>query len=200
MACVVALHGCSAAEPDPVRAERQQQRSTDGPLSVDGVVGGQSFLPPEPDTARWRASQGSFPLCTTGEGLTLEGVRTEGEPAPLAVEPWVVDRVPTTSRFVTFGGVLGSPPTFDEPYASADYLRGRYVGLEGATVDEPCPGTMVTESGIEVVLAVETDQEGAVVAGFWIDYRSGGELYALWVDWTMILCGDATPRGRCRGR
>lgn len=194
------LVGCSGPgeDPFPDRPETSSGRSADGPLSVDGIAGGQSYLAPRSRPERWTASQGSFQLCTTDEPVTLKGVRLAGERQPLSVTPWLVSDTPKSSRDVTFGGVLGSPPDFAEPYADDGFfLRGSYTDeFDGTVIDDPCPAKTVQEGYSEVVLALETDSAGARVPYFWIDYRVGEEEYTLRVDWTIVLCGTEITK-RC---
>ena len=185
-ACVLGLGACTSDD--------------DGPLSVGDPAGGFSFLgpdgPPQQRPDRWWASTGSFALCTEGPEVTMEGVRLEGDGVPH--EAWLLSDVPPIDDdLVSFGYQLGRPPEFSEPYADQGLVGGSYRRAEGAVVDVACPAPFVTEGGTELVLATRADGETAEMPGFWIDYSADGESHSLFVDWTIVLCGEQ-PHERCR--
>ena len=186
--------GCTGDDP-ATAGPGAGDRATDGPLTVSSSAGGMAFLAPRPTPKTWIASQGSFGLCTSGDPVTLEGIRFQAKREPLSVTPWLVSNA--TGPYSTFGSVLGSPPDFAQPYGDGlDTLRGTYTdGVAGAVIDEPCPDKGVKDGYSELVVAVETTAAGTDIRRLWLDYTVDDQTYTAAIDWRIILCGtEVTTR------
>lgn len=59
-------------------------------------------------------------------------------------------------------------------------------------ITQPCSemtGTEVLREFTELFFVIETDNGGADIREAYVDYRTGGQLYRLEIDWEMITCG-----------
>jgi len=178
--------------------QQELSRSDDGPLSVGGIVGGVSVNEPREDP--WRASFGTFFLCTEdGATVHLEDVRAPGDPAPRAVRAVLhAKREGAAASPERFGSRLGSPPDWDEPYVEGPTRRQAasvYTDdIQGEVVDEPCPTSPAGDRFTELVVTLEAGEAGADVKRFFVDYRVDETKYTLPVDWQLIMCGAQVVR------
>ncbi|GAB2863646.1 hypothetical protein GCM10027026_11920 [Myroides odoratimimus subsp. xuanwuensis] len=86
-------------------------------------------------------------------------------------------------------GALGSPPSFDEPYARAK-LGGTFTSaIVGHDVRRSCKAD--GRGFTELLIAVTAGPEGARMDKQFIDYSADGRKYTLELGWTLALCGDA---------
>lgn len=172
----------------------------DGPLRVGGAHVGISLWAPEGHTQSWSGTFGGLSLCVeSGRATIVEVAPLGGFPAD-AFTAWVHTVPAGQSRKTRLGSVLGAPPKFDEEYAAGAADFGVFTEPSGHSVDRPCASDPEDEwDGVEIVVSVATDRDGASLPGVVVVYDVAGRRFREHVPGTMIVCGDTTPPQHCRG-
>lgn len=193
-----ALAGCADATP-PATPVVSAHADGAGILSVRSDTGGAwSVSPPESLPATWKATFGTFMLCTDGgESAVLESVTWDEVVAPAAAEP-LVRLVPPASQRESAGGyepaiVRGAPSPGNTE------LRGTFFDdLRGIEIDDPCePPPAPTDGRQDLALVVTADRAGAHLRDLRVAYTSGGRAYVLEVDYELVMCGTAIDDPGC---
>lgn len=189
---IVSLSGCGRGPDRIVHVD-----GLEGPLSASTGDGGYALEAPKRFKDTWFGTFGSFLLCSSQPGayIELEGVswRSSADAPPRHVEPWirvVDDRTPPA---------LPARSTRGLPWNLSSEYPGKYSRqIEGRIIDQPCseltedshPEVGAPRRYTELLLAIESDSNGAHVRELYIDYRAGGKAYRLVVKWNMITCGQ----------
>lgn len=210
---------------DPGRSPGSRPEvSATGPLKTTAGSGGFALQAPSQTgwDGKWRGAFGGVVLCTDNAvPVEIKEVRLHETVKPLNAsvlvrrfEPADVATLPRRERFnyLSFQGVLGSPPEFAESYAGTP-IPGHYVAdLEKVRVHQSCADATQAERALgqgrtpaqafsEVVVTLTSGASGAQVDGFHIDYEVDGRSHSAFVDWTLIACGpDVTVQQVCEPR
>ena len=186
------LAGCNTASPEP------EEPRTDGPLKFDISDGGTSLWAPRGHTESWSGSFGAFWGCVEEGEATITKVEPRGDVPDDAFHAWI-HTVPKDAQGRTgIGSELGSPPKFDEPYATGARWFGTFTPAVDYTWKQPCPAD--GKDGItEVVITMDSGVEGREIEGFKLTYSADGEDYTVNTDWNMMLCGTEMTPSRCKG-
>lgn len=163
----------------------------DGPLSTTSSVGGFAASAP-PGVASWSESFG-FTLCSKSahSRITIDRIEPHFTAPPQSVELWI-RRVPTGSNEERFISAYGSPPTWRETYADAQYGGEWERQVTGARVDQSCRDANAWDRGFtQLVFVLEAGPRGGEIRTATIDYTANGEPYRETIRWAMILCGTS---------
>jgi len=199
VACLLLAAACDSpdGEASAPATDRVVHEEGEGPLSAHTGLGDQAIA--QPGKPPWKASFGSFLLCsTTGAEIEIEDVRFVTKVEPQRAEAWF-RTIPEASErnggkpisWSPIGMLWGSHP---------DYLDGtRMHGDFRRTMDGPlavdCEDLADPDNGrVELVTVLSVGETGAWVQQTHVDYRVAGAPYTLVIRWQNLACGTEIPK------
>lgn len=212
---------CSSGDVrDPGPEPKASEVKSAGPLSAGvGKAGGGASIDPPPSDGPFKATFGSFVLCSTKpDAGDITNLRvTFPVAAPTHVSTWIrqvtvedVRSAPKAHRaqFIPFSFGLGAPPLFKQPYAGLQPPGQFTRDVSSVTIDHTCAETndavsalnqrAVPETGYnELMVVVPSTSAGAVVDGFRVTYTADGKDFTMPVPWTMVVCDAAHSLPHC---
>ncbi len=183
----VALLGsaCSPGEEGPGPLGGLDERGTSVLTGPDGV-------------SPWTATFGGFVLCSRDEPVRVVAARVRSDVPARSARALVHVTGPqglANGALSTLGAVRGSPPYFEEPWAT--YApTGAFYEPPGTLVDSPCSQRVVTTT-TELLVSMEVGPSGGRVRDVELDYVVGDTTYTTRLRWRFVACGTATPDSRC---
>jgi hypothetical protein len=189
---LLALQGCSAADPGP-----EEDTVVDGPLTTTLDAGGNSVVPPKRATEsdeEWRATFGSLLICSP-DPVTLLGAEPHEVKAGEGTYVFTLRTVPAMSErrggvpisWAPVGTMRGTP----RQLASRGDVRSTSLEeVGGAQINQPC-GSGPGDAFTEILTTIETGRSGAWVDGVDVTYETSGRNYTLPVNWSFVACGEA---------
>lgn len=177
-----------------LRPERFEHAEGAGPLSSQTSSGSTSMY--APGKKPWTGTFGSYLLCsTTGEAITVEGIRIRTPVEPINVEQKlrkVSQKARSADPALTYlGGSLGAAPDLPD-----GRLPGSYQPFEpGVRIEQNCSDLdRSSASFTELLFVLRVGDAGGLIDRVWVDYQVGGEEYTLRIEWQMIACGESIPQ------